>query len=63
MEIFFSFICIYLNPIFSFLFCFSLIRLIKKIHLGDKKLGLEQFLLTSSFILIIWSISFLVGSV
>lgn len=54
---FFSFSSIYLMPIYGIIFCLSLVNLLKKLSKDQKDISKEQFFLTISFILIIWSIS------
>jgi len=56
LTLFFSFSCIYLMPIYGFIFCLSLINLLKKLYKDQKNISKEQYLLTISFILIVWSI-------
>ena len=56
LTVFFSFSCIYLMPIYGFVFCLSLVNLLKKLNKDQKNISKEQNLLTISFILIFWSI-------
>ncbi|TKI71329.1 hypothetical protein FC756_05815 [Lysinibacillus mangiferihumi] len=48
---------IYLMPIYGWIFCLSLVNLLKKLSKGQKDISKEQIFLTISFIIIIWSIS------
>ncbi|WP_110112064.1 hypothetical protein [Bacillus sp. CGMCC 1.16541] len=54
---FFIFINVYLIPILGIIFCLNLVEIIKKIK-NDQPTAANTFWLTSSFILIIWSIAF-----
>ncbi|ETT82373.1 hypothetical protein MKZ08_06085 [Viridibacillus sp. FSL R5-0477] len=56
MDITFIFISFYLTPILSIIFCLNLVAILKKIK-RDEKTATNTFWLTTSFLLIVWSIA------
>ncbi|MFJ5624777.1 hypothetical protein ACIQD3_19065 [Peribacillus loiseleuriae] len=52
----FVFINVYLMPILAITFCLSLVEIIKKVKKDQPTAG-ETFWLTTSFVLIVWSIA------
>ncbi|URM31017.1 hypothetical protein LLY41_11215 [Cytobacillus firmus] len=52
----FIFINIYLTPVLGIVFCISLVEILKKVK-KDQPTGMYTFLLTISFVLIVWSIA------
>lgn len=54
MEIF-IFSSIYLTPVLAIIFCISLVEILKKIK-NDQPTAGNTFWLTTSFLLIVWSI-------
>ncbi|KOO52244.1 hypothetical protein AMD00_07505 [Viridibacillus arvi] len=56
MDITFLFISLYLTPILSIIFCLNLVAILKKIK-RDEKTAKNTFWLTTSFLLIVWSIA------
>ncbi len=56
MESAFLFIGIYLIPILSIIFCLNLVSIIKKVK-RDEKTIVNTIWLTTSFVLITWSIA------
>ncbi|HWI46909.1 MAG TPA: hypothetical protein VNU45_01625 [Rummeliibacillus sp.] len=54
--ILFIFIGFYLIPIFSIIFCLNLVAIMKKIKV-EEKTSVNTFWLTTSFLLIMWSIA------
>lgn len=54
--IIYIYIGIYLTPILAIIFCVNLIAIIKKVK-DDEPTSFNSFLLTFSFVLIVWSIA------
>ena len=54
---FFFFIAVYGTPILAIIFCVNLVTIIKKVK-EDQSTAFNTFLLTTSFILMAWSIAF-----
>lgn len=52
----FLFISIYFIPILSIIFCLNLVSILKKIK-NDQPTAINTFWLTTSFLLIAWSIA------
>lgn len=56
MESIFLFIGVYLVPILSIIFCLNLVTIIKKVK-KDEQTTVNTIWLTTSFVLITWSIA------
>ena len=56
MESVFLFIGVYLVPILSIIFCLNLVTIIKKVK-KDEQTTVNTIWLTTSFVLITWSIA------
>ena len=54
--IIFIFISVYIMPILAIIFCLNLIEIIKKVK-NDQPTTSNTFWLTTSFVLIVWSIA------
>lgn len=52
----FAFISIYATPILAIIFCLNLVEVIKKVK-EDQPTAKNTFWLTTSFMLIVWSIA------
>lgn len=62
LDIVFIIIGFYLMPIPAIIFCLNLVEIIKKVK-NDESTSANTFWLTTSFILIVWSIAIISGSV
>ena len=57
MSMFILIICMYVMPFLGLIFCINLLSIIKKVK-NEEAYGLNSFLMTVSFIFIVWSIGF-----
>lgn len=58
MDSIVTFSNVYLMPIYAIIFCYSLIRIFRNMSFQKQNTTLEAILLTSSFLLIVWSLGY-----